>query len=539
MIPTYRCISKSQDRKKFVLQDLQSQKQYRVDRTELKTKLSANQVRITNLQIDNQGRLVDKQETNTDKHENQQNTARKLADMTNRELKEYIDSLSENDKQTNNRLLMILREIVSRCSTLSTNLDTVSLDIQQLQNILPSQSATTDTVTQVQSIQNFLLDNQSELGQIKSDIQSLSEQISNLNISSSEEETPIRNIISTDGKFEMPEDEYSKYYYSTYFTPSRATNDIQTQLCNYDSAFSGLNITSDIIDRLQHQIAITSEAYYKTEEFYKLQYEDYSSNIYSSQVLAFATGTISNKFKDTTKMTPTVARQIGKELSNNFMKLIPFKETEAKYNQALTDFKSRNDLTKEQANKLMKEMGGIWNCAVEFIANNPEWEIMLYVIQTMNHMYLKTYKVGENFNHDTVVNDKGKMKSYIDTSFTDKYSNKLTEYSLKQLYENLEKRSAIQDKQYECIKKVYDRIVISYFASKKILYEKQYYPFSEMTTKEVNGATVLLTELGLYLSNVSQQLALSNIEDFIMYNNNKRLSQYAIKIPSDISRYLV
>lgn len=538
MIPTYRCISKSQDRKKFVLQDLQSQKQYKVDRTELKTKLSTNQVRITNLQIDNQGRLVDKQETNTDKHENQQNAARKLADMTNRELKEYIDSLSENDKQTNNRLLMILREIVSRCSTLSTNLDTVSLDIQQLQNNLPSQSATTDTVTQVQSIQNFLLDNQSELGQIKSDIQSLSEQISNLNISSSEEETPIRNIISTDGKFEMPEDEYSKYYYSTYFTPSRATNDIQTQLCNYDSAFSGLNITSDIIDRLQHQIAITSEAYYKTEEFYKLQYEDYSSNIYSSQVLAFATGTISNKFKDTTKMTPTVARQIGKELSNNFMKLIPFKETEAKYNQALTDFKSRNDLTKEQANKLMKEIGGIWNCAVEFIANNPEWEIMLYVIQTMNHMYLKTYKVGENFKHDTVVNDKGKMKSYIDTSFTDKYANKLTEYSLKQLYENLEKRSAVQDKQYECIKKVYDRIVISYFASKKILYEKQYYPFSEITTKEVNGATVLLTELGLYLSNVSQQLALSNIEDFIMYNNNKRLSQYAIKIPSDISRYL-
>lgn len=97
MIPTYRCISKSQDRKKFVLQDLQSQKQYRVDRTELKTKLSTNQVRITNLQIDNQGRLVDKQETNADKHENQQNTARKLADMTNRELKEYIDSLSEND----------------------------------------------------------------------------------------------------------------------------------------------------------------------------------------------------------------------------------------------------------------------------------------------------------------------------------------------------------------------------------------------------------------------------------------------------------
>ena len=538
MIPTYRCISKSQDRKKFVLQDLQSQKQYRVDKTELKTKLSANQVRITNLQIDNQGRLVDKQETNSDKQENQQNNARKLADMTNRELKEYIDSLSENDKQTNNRLLMILREIVSRCSTLSTNLDTVSLDIQQLQNILPSQSATTDTVSQVQSIQNFLIDNQSELGQIKSDIQNISSQIANLSTPDTEENTVSRSIVSADGKFEMPEDEYSKYYYGTYFTPSRATNDIQTQLCNYDSAFSGLNITSDIIDKLQQQIAITAEAYYKTEEFYNAQYEDYASNICGSQVLALATDTIADRFKDTTKMSPAVAMQIGKELSNNLMKLVPFKESEAKYNQSLTDFKSRNDLTKEQANKLMTEMGGIWNCAVEFIANNPEWEVMLYVIQTMNHMHLKTYKVGENFNHDTVINDKGTMKSYIDTSLTDKHSNKLTEYSLKQLYENLEKRSAVQDKQYECIKKIYDRFVISYFASKKLLYEKGFYPFSDLTTKEVNGAVVALTEIGLYLSNVSQQIALNNIESFIVYNNNKRLQQYGIKIPTDLSRYI-
>lgn len=538
MIPTYRCISKSQDRKKFVLQDLQSQKQYRVDRTELKTKLSANQVRITNLQIDNQGRLVDKQETNSDKQENQQNTARKLADMTNRELKEYIDSLSENDKQTNNRLLMILREIVSRCSTISTNLDTVSLDIQQLQNILPSQSATTDTVSQVQSIQDFLIDNQSELGQIKSDIQNISSQIANLSASDTEENTVSRSIVSADGKFEMPEDEYSKYYYGTYFTPSRATNDIQTQLCNYDSGFSGLNITSDIIDKLQQQIAITAEAYYKTEEFYNAQYEDYASNICGSQVLALATDTIADRFKDTTKMSPAVAMQIGKELSNNLMKLVPFKESEAKYNQSLTDFKSRNDLTKEQANKLMTEMGGIWNCAVEFIANNPEWEVMLYVIQTMNHMHLKTYKVGENFNHDTVINDKGTMKSYIDTSLTDKHSNKLTEYSLKQLYENLEKRSAVQDKQYECIKKIYDRFVISYFASKKLLYEKGFYPFSDITTKEINGAVVALTEIGLYLSNVSQQIALNNIESFIVYNNNKRLQQYGIKIPTDLSRYI-
>lgn len=543
MIPIYRCKEKKRDPhnnntiKQYILEDIHTHQTYTVNKDELKTKMTSNQVRVTNLQIDSQGRLVDKQETASNQHPNLQSQSRNLADMTNRELKEYIDSLSDADKLIIKRIVQMIREVMNRCTGLSTDINSISDDIQQLQLQLPSDS-TTDTVSQVQSIQDFLIDNQSELGQIKSDIQNISSQIANLSASDTEENTVSRSIVSADGKFEMPEDEYSKYYYGTYFTPSRATNDIQTQLCNYDSAFSGLNITSDIIDKLQQQIAITAEAYYKTEEFYNAQYEDYASNICGSQVLALATDTIADRFKDTTKMSPAVAMQIGKELSNNLMKLVPFKESEAKYNQSLTDFKSRNDLTKEQANKLMTEMGGIWNCAVEFIANNPEWEVMLYVIQTMNHMHLKTYKVGENFNHDTVINDKGTMKSYIDTSLTDKHSNKLTEYSLKQLYENLEKRSAVQDKQYECIKKIYDRFVISYFASKKLLYEKGFYPFSDTTTKEVNGAVVALTEIGLYLSNVSQQIALNNIESFIVYNNNKRLQQYGIKIPTDLSRYI-
>lgn len=546
MIQTYRCIRKIRDNhnnvKQFVLMDIQSSRQFAVDKDELKTKMSLKQVKITNLQIDSQGRLVDKQEEQSQEQMKSNNVSKQLSDMSNRELKEYIDRLSETDKISNERLFRVLREIANRCSQLDNNINGLSEDMQQLRlNTLEQNSA--DPVSQVQTIQNFLLDNQSELGQIKTDIQNLSSQIANLNIQSATE-TPVReiptatrNIISSTGKFNIPEDEYSKYYYDLYFTPEITTDDIQTQLNAYDTAFSSLSITPDIVSRLQHQIAVTSEAYYKTEEFYNAQYSDYASNICGSQVLALATDTISGKFKNTAKVSPNVAKKIGKELSNNLLKLVPFKEADANYNQTLEDFKNRSDLSKEQANKLMTEMNGIWNCAVEFISNNPEWEVMLYVIQTMNHMHLKTYKIGENFNHNTVVNDRGTMKSYRDSSLTDKYSNKLTEYSLKSCFETLEKRSAIQDKQYECLKKVYDRFVISYFSAKKLMYENDYYPFSDRTTKETNGAVVALTEIGLYLSNVSRQAALSNIEAFIMYNNNKNLQQYAITIPADLSQY--
>ena len=543
MISTYRCIEKKRDPhnnntiRQYILEDIHTHRTYTVNKDDLKTKMTSNQVRVTNLQIDSQGRLVDKQETTSNQRSNLQSQSRNLADMTNRELKEHINSLFDADKITAKKIVQMLHEIISRCTSLSTDINSISDDIQQLQLQLPNDS-TTDTVSQVQSIQDFLIDNQSELGQIKTDIQNLSSQIANLSATDIEGQSASINIISTDGKFEMPEDEYSRYYYNKYFVSNRPTTDIQSQLSNYDNTFTNLHVTEEIIDKLQQQIEITAEAYYKTEKFYTAQYEDYTSNICGSQVLALATDTIADRFKDITKISPTVAMQIGKELSNNLMKLVPFKESEAKYNQSLTDFKNRSDLTKEQANKLMTEMGGIWNCAVEFIANNPEWEVMLYVIQTMNHMYLKTYKVGENFNHDTVINDKGTMKSYIDTSLTDKHSNKLTEYSLKQLFEDIEKRSAVQDKQYECIKKIYDRFVISYFASKKLLYEKGFYPFSDTTTKEVNGAVVALTEIGLYLSNVSQQIALSNIESFVVYNNKKGLQQYGIKIPTDLSRYI-
>lgn len=64
-MPVYRCIKKLKDSAntsttKFVLQNIQTKETYTVPKDELKIKMTANQVQITNLQIDSQGRLIDK-----------------------------------------------------------------------------------------------------------------------------------------------------------------------------------------------------------------------------------------------------------------------------------------------------------------------------------------------------------------------------------------------------------------------------------------------------------------------------------------------
>ena len=164
MIPIYRYTEKKRDSnnaiKQCILEDIHTHQTYTVSKDELKTKISSNQVRVTNLQIDSQGRLVDKQETISSQHPNLQSQSRNPADMTNRELKEYIDSLSDADKLIIKRIVQMIREVMNRCTGLSTDINSISDDIQQLQLQLPSNS-TTDTVSQVQSIQDFLIDNQS------------------------------------------------------------------------------------------------------------------------------------------------------------------------------------------------------------------------------------------------------------------------------------------------------------------------------------------------------------------------------------------
>lgn len=86
MIPIYRYTEKKRDSnnaiKQYILEDIHTHQTYTVNKDELKTKMTSNQVRVTNLQIDSQGRLVDKQETISSQHPNLQSQSRNPASMS-------------------------------------------------------------------------------------------------------------------------------------------------------------------------------------------------------------------------------------------------------------------------------------------------------------------------------------------------------------------------------------------------------------------------------------------------------------------------
>ncbi len=551
-MPVYRCIKKLKDSAntsttKFVLQNIQTKETYTVPKDELKIKMTANQVQITNLQIDSQGRLIDKQEQSIQQQSNQSKTPRQLSDMTNRELKDYITQLQETDKITNKKIILILREIMNRCEGLDNGISDLSEQLQMKESNMPEDSMI-DTTTQLQAIENYFMENQDNISEIKSSIQDLSTQLSNLTLpvqtQSNTDKSEIKstkNIIAEDGKLEIPSDEYSQYFYKMYFTPEsqyKADQDLLSQLKAYDYTTPNIQIAPDTIERLKEEIAKTAEAYYKTEEFYNAQYNDFSSNIQGSVLFATLTGAVSSQIKLATGMSLDSLKKIVKETYNLTDRLNKNKRDQAKYEQALADFKTKKELTTEQSKKLMNEISGVWNCAVEFIGNNPEWEVMLYVIQTLNYMHLKTFKIGTNYRPDAVINDKGSMKAIRDDTLSNKKTKRLTEYALTEYFNWYMQRSDVQNKEYECLKQVYDRFIISYFASKKLLYEKGFYPFSDLTTKEINGAVVVLTEIGLYLSNVSSVAAMSNMNSFVTNNNNRRKHQYSIAIPSDLTQYI-
>lgn len=101
--------------------------------------------------------------------------------MTNRELKDYITQLQETDKITNKKIILILREIMNRCEGLDNGISDLSEQLQMKESNMPEDSMI-DTTTQLQAIENYFMENQDNISEIKSSIQDLSTQLSNLTL---------------------------------------------------------------------------------------------------------------------------------------------------------------------------------------------------------------------------------------------------------------------------------------------------------------------------------------------------------------------
>lgn len=86
-IQTYECIDKQRDKNNniigYLLRDVNTGRKIPVRKDELKPMIQSGVVELTNMQIDSQGRLVEKPV-------NKQNKPQKNADISNMELKKYI-----------------------------------------------------------------------------------------------------------------------------------------------------------------------------------------------------------------------------------------------------------------------------------------------------------------------------------------------------------------------------------------------------------------------------------------------------------------
>ena len=518
---SYTCINKIRDGsnniRQYVLRDLSTGQTHTVDKDIVKAKLSNKEVAINNLKIDKQGRLVDSADSTPQTHTvnlNQTNPR----DMSNRQLYEYIKTFENSSKSNDDKLLACIKEFYRRYMNTDTKVNQI---LQQLHDLEQSDSDSPALSNQIDNIQSYLLENANDLEQIKGSISDLSNQLRNL---SGEESTEDKKILSEDGRFDMPDDPYSKYWYERYFKSVDAS----------DIGYSN----EAVLTELKEEMEKSYKAYVDTESFYLAQLADYSEKCKESQFFANMVGVLSDKFESFVGVTPDIIKEGTKELTYSMATLIPSVESEVRYKKAMNTFSDKEELSKGKANSIMNSVGGIWNNAIDFISNNPEWEIMLYVIQTMNHSNLHTFSVNSGIGYNTVKSEKGKMEKDIDNTLSNKNANALTEQALFKTYERFNDRSKVQDKQYECVKQFYDRFIVSYFAAKKVLYKHNLFPFNTMSTQATNGLLVKLLEIALKLSNVQQWMIDTEISEMCYSNNHKKNVKYHIDKSVKIEDYL-
>ncbi len=515
---TYTCINKIRDNnniiKQYVLKDIQTHTEFTVGKDELKAKISTNQVSITNLRIDSNGRLVDKA---NEEPSRVQETPRRLQDMTNKELYDYIKTLENSSKTSNSRLLSVIREIYNRCINTDNIVEQI---LQQMESENHSNTNESSLSNQINAIQSYLSDNADNLEQIKRDISNLNTQLQSI---SGENETETPKLLTDNGEFEIPSDVYSKFFYEQYFD-AVATNNIPIN-------------NDNIISFFKEELEKAYKAYTETESFYMAQLNDYT-NYNQTQFFSAMTDAISDRFKEIVGASPEIVTGMSKEIAYAMAKIIPPIEKSARYKKAKNDFGNKPEISKAHANDIMKEIGGIWNNAISFITDNEEWEIMLYVIQTLNHSNLRTFSIATGIGYNAVENENGEMKKYMDDTFTGKKSKALTETALFAIYKQFNERGSIRDKIYECEKLVYDRFIVSYFAAKKVLYPYRLYPFGKNATPQINGLAVKLIETGLSITNVKSDVARQMLTTFCYSNNQSKNCQYHIDTNVDINNYI-
>ena len=547
-----KCIEKHRDSNgniiEYVLEDNQGVRRT-VAKDHLKLAITNRQIAITNLKIDNAGRLVDKapEEIKTSPcNKSEQPVSNPV------QLQDILQRLSELEK-SNQQYYNVLKVIYNRQGTAQAEHN----NIMQLLNETEAENSAPQSIdAKLDSLRELLLNNSTSIEEMGTKVNELGTALQEISTSIAKDETSSKTF-PMDGKLEPPADSYDKYWYSAFFDEERpgvGELDTNEEIRNFLGSvsfqqyipslqLSNFNISVDLLNEYKEEINKASIEYYSTIEFYEKQLNDYDGCIADSQLLATTTDILSSKFKDKTHIPLEVMPRLIEECTAAMCSNIPGLYNIGDCMKDKLYIQSEKKFTKGEASEFFKNVEGIWNCAANFL-NTEQWEIKLYVIQTLNHLYMNTYSVGQKgvggkgTITNVIENNNGNAVARTDTSLFGREANRLVENSLTEIFKKYETRNNFRDTQLEYMKQVYDRFVVAYFAGKQLMKKYNKIPFVERTASKINGALVYLICIGLLLTNVKEEVICGWINQFIYDNQNRHTRRYQIDLQVDLQSIL-
>ena len=271
----YTCTGKVRDRNNVITHYKLSGngREIVVNKDTLKAKILANEVKVNNLKMDTQGRLLDctPQEIENNNRESAQDNRESMQQQrrSDEELKRMIELLSNETKGRDTQIMRVLRELYARNNDLLEK-------VEELSNI-----ADNNVSNKLDDILGKLISSEQDMDTLKSNIENLARDIEEL---SNNDKREYKSIVSSDGKIDEPDTDYEKALLSNYFHfndngISSASNqeELKDAIKEYadetksyfiDAEIFGEDIPYDMYEKLKEEIEKKSIAFYKTKDYF-------------------------------------------------------------------------------------------------------------------------------------------------------------------------------------------------------------------------------------------------------------------------------
>lgn len=515
----YECLNKERDSngiiRNILLKQLDTGQTRWVKKDMLKSLMSQGKVEVTNLRIDDSGKLVD---CKTSDKPRQTPVVQRLQ---NDEVLGYLKQLEESSKESDTKIIRILRELYVRQTEMGDKLDAF---------ITNNTETSTQAELRLGSLADYLLSNVDKLSTITTKLSQLNNLVLQSNRQpSGEDKSKKESIIEREsGGYPKPDNPYELDRCESSFMIGRnslASSDNIDEI-NQDlnrlyidgeeleGAFKNNPVPMEVITKLREEIDKANLAYKYTREEFEYQLTTMVGMHTDLGLLSMIYGVVSDKVNDIPGFIGETATGTGllsgisikkfgyamKDLSLSIAGMMPgVDKISIQDKRQSIRFKQDKQLSATQIQDITKFTDSMWNNAGRFIMHDPEWEIKLFVIQFLTKQYTGKYQATSSKN-SAIQSELGRQSNITDSSLINKQSNKLTEISLTKICDYI-LDGRISDKYYI---EACNRFFIAYFASKKVMYSYGLYPFDKTTTKKINGVFIDVLRIASLMLNINQ-----------------------------------